>query len=188
MSIMTPLQSSRLLFALLLVIESAHTSRTSAFRLSNLVSSVRRKTQTTNTIQEAVIMTPLVFDRTDSQLFYTNGVEFVSEDTMLAPSSGQRIFSSSTTANTATSSISSSGISNASAISFVNQSLLTTATIRPMDLPRRSPPKDVLERQRLLLDIELSVGRVAMIAAMILLGGEIFTGLSMMTQVSEVLH
>lgn len=86
-------------------------------------------------------------------------------------------------------SLSSTGNSNAAAVLVnPNHRSLTTTKIRPMDLPRRSPPKDVLERQRLLLDVELSVGRVAMVAAVILMGGEMVTGLSMMTQVTEVLH
>jgi hypothetical protein len=58
---------------------------------------------------------------------------------------------------------------------------------RAIDLPRHSPPRQVIQRQQLLLDMEMIVGRVAMVVALILLGGEVFTGLSMTDQVTGLL-
>jgi hypothetical protein len=56
----------------------------------------------------------------------------------------------------------------------------TTKEPRPMDLPRHSPPKDVIQGRKLLLDMEMTMGRLTMITAMILFAGEIVTGSSML--------
>ena len=53
------------------------------------------------------------------------------------------------------------------------------------ELPRHSPPADDAMRERLLWDTEMTLGRVAMVAALFLLVGEIFTGQSMTDQVTS---
>mmetsp|Transcript_2025 Transcript_2025/g.3252 ORF Transcript_2025/g.3252 Transcript_2025/m.3252 type:complete len:159 (+) Transcript_2025:124-600(+) len=55
---------------------------------------------------------------------------------------------------------------------------------RAMDLPRHSPPKELVQRHTMLLDMEMIVGRIAMVTALLLFGGEILTGLTMTDQVS----
>jgi hypothetical protein len=53
----------------------------------------------------------------------------------------------------------------------------------PIDLPKHSPPPEVVQKVRFLWDMEMTIGRVAMVAAMFLLAGEVFTGLSVTDQV-----
>ena len=57
---------------------------------------------------------------------------------------------------------------------------------RAMDLPKHSPPKEVLQRQKAMLDAEILVGRAAMVAALVLFVNEFFTGNSMMDQVTSL--
>jgi hypothetical protein len=59
--------------------------------------------------------------------------------------------------------------------------------IDPKDLPRHSPPAAVVEREKLLWDAELITGRVAMVAAVLLLGGEVVSGLSISDQLMNLL-
>jgi hypothetical protein len=57
---------------------------------------------------------------------------------------------------------------------------------RAMDLPRHSPPKVVLKRQKMMLDAELAVGRMAMVTALVLFINECFTGNSMVEQMMSL--
>lgn len=56
------------------------------------------------------------------------------------------------------------------------------------DLPRRSPSADDAMREQLLWDVEMFLGRIAMIAGLILLADEVFTGQSMAEQVTSFLQ
>lgn len=58
---------------------------------------------------------------------------------------------------------------------------------RTIDLPKHSPPKAVVQRQKMMLDLEMVVGRMAMVAGIFLLVNELVTGSSMMEQVSGLL-
>ena len=49
---------------------------------------------------------------------------------------------------------------------------------KPIDLPRHSPPRSVIARTKMMLDMEMIVGRIAMISFFLFLAGEILTGLS----------
>jgi hypothetical protein len=53
------------------------------------------------------------------------------------------------------------------------------------DLPRHSPPADDAMKERLLWDAEMTLGRAAMVAAVFLIFGELFTGQSMSDQVAQ---
>jgi hypothetical protein len=55
-----------------------------------------------------------------------------------------------------------------------------------MDLPRHSPPREVVEKKLFLLDFEMILGRVAMIASLLFLGGEVATGLSVADQMNGI--
>ena len=57
---------------------------------------------------------------------------------------------------------------------------------RAMDLPKHSPPRELLQRQKAMLDAELLVGRAAMVAALVLFVNEFFTGDSMLEQVTSL--
>lgn len=59
---------------------------------------------------------------------------------------------------------------------------------RAMDLPRHSPPKEFLRRQKMMFDAEMIVGRLAMVAALILFGNELITGTSMADQMTGLLQ
>ena len=49
---------------------------------------------------------------------------------------------------------------------------------RTMDLPKHSPPQAEMERTKLMLDMEMFVGRIAMISFLVFVAGEFTTGLS----------
>jgi hypothetical protein len=55
------------------------------------------------------------------------------------------------------------------------------------DLPRHSPSTDDAMKEKLLWDVEMTLGRVSMVTAVFLLFGEIFTGQSMADQVTRFL-
>jgi hypothetical protein len=55
-----------------------------------------------------------------------------------------------------------------------------------IDLPKHSPPPEVVQKVRLLWDMEMALGRVAMVAAMLLFAGEVFTGLSATDQMGRI--
>jgi hypothetical protein len=107
----------------------------------------------------------------DSRLYYQNGQEDVMDD-LLMPS----LFT--TTAATTTTTVSAD-------LAAAPSSILPPKP-RPMDLPRHSPPQEVLQRQKFMLDAEMFVGRLAMVAAMVLFANEIFTGSSLADQVSKL--
>jgi hypothetical protein len=55
-----------------------------------------------------------------------------------------------------------------------------------MDLPRHSAPREVVEKKLFLWDFEMMLGRVAMVASLLFLGGEVATGLSIADQMKGV--
>jgi hypothetical protein len=57
---------------------------------------------------------------------------------------------------------------------------------KSMDLPRHSPPREVVEKELFLLDFEMIFGRVAMVAFLLFLGGEVATGLSIADQINGI--
>lgn len=109
----------------------------------------------------------------DSRLYYQNGQEAVMDDHLLMPS----LFT--TTAATTTTTTVSADLAAA-------PSSILPPKPRAMDLPRHSPPQEVLQRQKFMLDAEMLVGRLAMVAAMVLFANEIFTGSSLADQVSKL--
>ena len=72
--------------------------------------------------------------------------------------------------------------------SVVSALSYSTETLRQMDLPRRSKTAERLELYRNLWEAELSLGRMSMLASLLLLAGELSTGMSMMEQISSLLH
>ena len=75
-----------------------------------------------------------------------------------------------------------------STVTGVSQETSSSAAVAvdPKVLPRHSPPADVVERQNLLWDVELTTGRVAMVAAILLFLGEISSGLSISEQIMNL--
>ena len=59
----------------------------------------------------------------------------------------------------------------------------TPEALNRWELPRHSPSPDEAKRETLLWDIEMTLGRVAMVAGLSLLFNEIFTGRSIADQV-----
>jgi hypothetical protein len=117
----------------------------------------------------------------DSRLYYQNGYD--NDDGTTNTISLSSSTSSSLLINNAdTAAVAAIAIPSASSAANKQQQ-----RPRTVDLPRHSPPKNVIQRQRLLLDLEMMIGRVAMIAALILMSGEIITGLSMTDQVTGLL-
>lgn len=55
------------------------------------------------------------------------------------------------------------------------------------ELPRHSPSSDDTMKEKMLWDMEMTLGRVAMVAAVFLIFGELFTGQSMAEQVARFL-
>jgi hypothetical protein len=53
-----------------------------------------------------------------------------------------------------------------------------------MNLPTHSPPREVVENKLFLWDFEMTLGRVAMVASVLLLGGKVTTGLSVAGQMN----
>jgi hypothetical protein len=119
----------------------------------------------------------------DSRLYYQNGYDNDDGTTntisLSSSTSSSLLINNSDTAAAAV-----AAIAIPSASSAANKQQQRPRTV---DLPRHSPPKKVIQRQKLLLDLEMMVGRIAMIAALILMSGEIITGLSMTDQVSGLL-
>lgn len=65
-----------------------------------------------------------------------------------------------------------------------------TMELRTMDLPTTFLPsskEDVLQRQRLLLDIEIAACKLSQGILLILVAGELLTGLSMRDRLSSIL-
>ena len=58
---------------------------------------------------------------------------------------------------------------------------------KAIDLPRHAPPKKVIEQRLMFLDVEMLFGRISMVAAMLLIAGELATGLSVTDQVNGIL-
>jgi len=56
-----------------------------------------------------------------------------------------------------------------------------------LDLPKHSPPADVVQKTIFLLDTEIYLGRIAMLAAVVLLAGEIFTGTRVSDQIMSAM-
>jgi hypothetical protein len=56
--------------------------------------------------------------------------------------------------------------------------------IRSMDLPKHSPPREVLNGAKLLWDFEIIVGRAAMLASLLFFVGEAVCGWSMTSALS----
>ncbi|KAG7337393.1 hypothetical protein IV203_010097 [Nitzschia inconspicua] len=54
---------------------------------------------------------------------------------------------------------------------------------RFIDLPFRPPSREVLQRRKLMLDVEMMIGRLAMVTALVLFANEIVTGSSLMDQI-----
>jgi hypothetical protein len=59
--------------------------------------------------------------------------------------------------------------------------------VNPLELPKHSPSKEVVARAKFLLNSEMALGRIAMIAAVLLLVGEVVTGLSITDQITSLL-
>ena len=60
-----------------------------------------------------------------------------------------------------------------------------SVVVRQMDLPKKKNSNNIILKQtEILLDFELVIGRIAMIASLLFLGGEIFYGISMTTMLS----
>jgi hypothetical protein len=49
---------------------------------------------------------------------------------------------------------------------------------KPTDLPKHSPPRAVVARTKMMLDMEMVIGRMAMVSFFLFLAGEVLTGLS----------
>eukprot|EP00526_Cylindrotheca_closterium_P023940 CAMPEP_0113642406 /NCGR_PEP_ID=MMETSP0017_2-20120614/22278_1 /TAXON_ID=2856 /ORGANISM="Cylindrotheca closterium" /LENGTH=187 /DNA_ID=CAMNT_0000553829 /DNA_START=98 /DNA_END=661 /DNA_ORIENTATION=+ /assembly_acc=CAM_ASM_000147 len=54
----------------------------------------------------------------------------------------------------------------------------TIASVRAIDLPKHSPPTNTVRNAKMLWDLELVLGRTAMVAGVLMLVGEVFFGFS----------
>jgi hypothetical protein len=100
--------------------------------------------------------TPMI----DSRLFYQNGVLSTSESSSSTSSMFVDVSSVVSTATTA-----------------VAAPRSTSKKPRSIFLPRRSPTPEQLQRQKMLLDVELVIGRFAMVTAILFVVGEVMSGL-----------
>ncbi|KAG7360371.1 hypothetical protein IV203_035470 [Nitzschia inconspicua] len=106
----------------------------------------------------------------DSRLFYQNDCPAIDTQDLvpspLLPSEASSSHPSATTPTTV-------------AVPFRNQHLEP----RPIDLPYRPPSREVLQRRKVMLDVEMMIGRLAMVTALVLFANEIVTGSSLTDQI-----
>ena len=59
-----------------------------------------------------------------------------------------------------------------------------TDEVKSIDLPKHSPPSNVVERTKLMLDMEITIGRIAMISFLVVFVlGELSTGMTAQQQI-----
>jgi hypothetical protein len=76
-------------------------------------------------------------------------------------------------------------VSNSVAIARPNRAE-PRVLLDPRELPRHSPSPETLKEQKVLMDMEMVIGRLFMVAALIFFAGEVSSGLSITDQLTGV--
>jgi hypothetical protein len=129
----------------------------------------KRRTAIDSTAEPLARNSPMTLSSFDSRLFFRNGQENDSDSLLPSLLIFPHVSASSNLPSPTTD---------------VASSVTSKMEPRAMYLPRHSPPKDTVYWQQIVLDIEIIIGRLSLVAALVLLANEVMTGSGLFDQVT----
>jgi hypothetical protein len=133
----------------------------------------KRRNANSATFDPIATHSPMTVSTLDSRLFFRNGQEIESESLL----SSLFIYTDVSP---------SSNLPTPTTTTAVPSSVTNTMEPRLMDLPRHSPPKEIAQWQKVWLDVEMIIGRLCMVTALVLMANEVMTGSSLSDQVTRL--